>query len=94
METEKIICLKKLTHKFDTLFDYTFQEGSKIKPLNINIIKSKYGIIIDQTDYIMKNIIQEYWEKKTKDEVKLQQLPLPVDTSFENKLFMDTNIIG
>ena len=29
------------------------------------MIQSKYGISIDQIDHIMKNIIQEYWGKKT-----------------------------
>ena len=59
MVTEHIICFEILTQEFDTLFDYTFQEGSKIKLLNINIIQGKYGISIDQTYHIMKNIIQE-----------------------------------
>ena len=39
----------------------------------------------------MKNIIQEYLGKK---EVKSQQSPFTVDTSFENTLFMATPIIG
>ena len=64
MSTENIICFERLTQEIDTLFDYTFQEGSKLKLLNINIIQSKYGISIDQTDHIMKNIIQEYWGTK------------------------------
>ena len=43
----------------------------------------------------MKNIIQEYWRTKTKDEVKFQKSPFLLDKSFENKLFMDTPpIIG
>ena len=44
--------------EFDTIFEYTFQEGPKLKLLNININQSKHGIGIDQTDHIMKNIIQ------------------------------------
>ena len=58
METENMNCFEILTQEFDTIFDYTFQEGSKIKLLNINIIQGKYGISIDQSDHIMKNIIQ------------------------------------
>ena len=65
---------------FDNLFDYTFQEGGKLKLLNINIIQSKYGISIDQTDHIMKIYIKEYWGTKKKYEVKFQQSPFPVDT--------------
>ena len=80
METNNIICFERLTQEFDTLFDYTFQEGSKVKPLNINIIQSKYGINIYQTDHIMKNIIQGYWGTKNKYKVKFQQYPLPTYT--------------
>ena len=57
------------------------------------MIQSKYGISIDQTDHIMKNIIQEYWGTKTKDKVKFQQSPFPVYTYFEHTLFIDTPII-
>ena len=42
----------------------------------------------------MKNAIQEYWETKTKDEVKFLQSPFTVDISFEHKLFMYTYVIG
>ena len=59
--------------EFYNLFDCTFQEDPKLKLLNINIIQSKYGISIDQTDHIIRNIIQEYWETKTKYEVKFQK---------------------
>ena len=42
----------------------------------------------------MKNIIQGYWGTKTKNEVKFQQSPFPVDTSFENTLIVATPLIG
>ena len=48
----------------DTLFEYTFQEGSNLKILNINIIQSKHGIIIDQTDHIMKKSFKNIGEQK------------------------------
>ena len=32
----------------------------------MNIIQSENGIIIDQTDYVIKNIIQKYWVTKTR----------------------------
>ena len=50
-----------MTQEFDTLFNYTFQEVSKLKRLNINIIQSKDGISFDRTYHIIKNIIQDYW---------------------------------
>ena len=40
------------------MFDYTIQEGAKLKLLSINIIQSEHSIRIDQTDHIIKNIIQ------------------------------------
>ena len=58
MATENVIFIERLTQLFDTLVDYNFQKGSKLKLLNINIIQSKYDISIDQTDHTMKNIIQ------------------------------------
>ena len=61
-----MIFFERLTQEFYTLFEYTFQEGSEIKLLNINIIQSKYGISINQTDHIIKNIIQEYWGTKNR----------------------------
>ena len=42
--------------EFDTLFDYTFQEGPKLKILATIIIQSEYDISIDYTDYIIKRI--------------------------------------
>ena len=83
-----------LTQEFDSLFEYNFQEGSKLKLLNIKIIQGKYGINIDQTDHIMKNIIQEYWVTKSKYKVKIQQSPFPTYTSFEHTLLMDSPLIG
>ena len=94
MAIENRIRLKTRTKKFETLFDYTFQEGQKLNLLNINIIQSKYGISIDQTDLSIKNIIQEYWVTKTKDEVRYWQSPVTVYTSFENTLFTYTPLIG
>ena len=79
---------------FDTIFDYTSQEGSKLKLLNINILQGKYGISIDQTYHIMKMSFNNKWGTKTKDGVKFRQSPFPVDTSFEHKIFMDKPLIG
>ena len=68
---------------FNTLFGYTFREGPKLKIINSTIIQSEHDIIIYQKDHIIKNIIQEYWRTKTKDEVKFHNSPLPLDTSLE-----------
>ena len=66
METQNIIFSVTLNKEFDTLFDYKFQEGKKLKLLNMTIIQSEHGIRTDQTYNIIKNIIQEYLGKNTK----------------------------
>ena len=38
MATDNIICFERLTQEFDTIFEYTHQEVSKLKLLKINII--------------------------------------------------------
>ena len=48
--------------------------------MKINIDQSKYGISIDQSYHIKKNVIQEYWGTKTKGEVTFHISPFPVDT--------------
>ena len=58
MATRDIICFKRLTKAFDTLFFYIYQQGPKLNLLNTTIIKSEHGISIDQTYHIIKNIIQ------------------------------------
>ena len=40
IETHNIISYEILMQEFDTLFDYNFQEVSKLKLLKINIIQS------------------------------------------------------
>ena len=67
MVTQNIIIFERPTKDSDTLFDYNSQEGPKRKFLNITIIQSEHGIIIYQTDHIIKNTIQEYWEHNTKE---------------------------
>ena len=40
LSTQNSIFFERLMQEFDTLFDYTFQEGKQLKSLNINIIQS------------------------------------------------------
>ena len=47
MANQNRVWFERLTKDSDTLFYYTFQEGSKLKLLNIAIIQSEHGIIID-----------------------------------------------
>ena len=62
-----MIFFERLTQEFYTLFEYTFQEGSEIKLLNINIIQSKYGISINQTDHIIKKYHSRILGNKKQD---------------------------
>ena len=89
METQNMIYFEISLWEFDTLFEYIFQEVPKLKNLNINIIQIEYAISIDQTEHIIKNIIQEYWVTNTKVEVKFHNSPFLVDTSFEYILFIE-----
>ena len=79
METHNRILFERMMQELDTLIEYTLHEGDKLKLLMINTSQSEYGIITDYTDYIINNIIQEYWGKNTKDELKFQKLPFKVD---------------
>ena len=85
LEIQSRICFEILMQEFDTILDCTFQKGPKLKLLIINIIQSEYGISIDQTDHIIKRIIQEYWVTNTRYEVRFQKPHFPVGTYFENK---------
>ena len=61
MTTQHIVCFEILTQEFYAFFEYTLQEGAKLKIFNIFIIQVKYGIIIYHTVHIIENIVQEYW---------------------------------
>ena len=58
METQNHILFERTMQEIYTLFDNTFQEGGGINLLNINIIQSEHGIIIDHTNHIVKNTIK------------------------------------
>ena len=49
MATHNMILFERITKYPAALFDYAFQEGTKINCLNITIFQIVYGIIIDQT---------------------------------------------
>ena len=51
-------CFEILVQEFDTLFEFTSQEGPILNIPKINIIQLKYIISIDQAYHIMTNIIQ------------------------------------
>ena len=62
--TDNIICFEIPMQEFNTIFDHAFQELPKLNLLNIDIIKGKYGINIDQTDQIMKLLFNNIGEQR------------------------------
>ena len=54
-----MISFEVVTKELDTLFDYNLREGSKLRLLNITVVQSENGIIIDQKYQIINNTIQK-----------------------------------
>ena len=46
MATENIICFEILKHEFDTLFEYTFQEVSKLKSSILTLFKVNMASVL------------------------------------------------
>ena len=78
--TQHSIYFDILTHEFDTLFGYTYQERAKSKLLNITITYIKYGISIDQTNHITNKSIQEHFRTKKIEDIKYHKTPFTTDT--------------
>lgn len=64
MATEHIVCFQRLQISFELLFKYSIQHRNIIKFLNLRIIHSLDVIILDQTQNIISNILDEYWKGK------------------------------
>jgi hypothetical protein len=65
------------------IFELTLHEGETLRLLNLRIIQSPQGIIIDQTDHIVDTIITPYFQSHD---------PFPTDSQFEHHLY-DSPII-
>ena len=63
--------IDKLQNRFGDLFSFKIKRGIELQFLNSRIIQSEYGISIDQTDHIIKSILDKYFDKdeKIKDEL-------------------------
>ena len=85
--TDNIICFQRLQIEFNPIFEYSIQNHSVLTFLNIHIIQSNYGIIIDQTKHIISNIINPYWKDKNTSSIPWESYPFHTESSFETELF-------
>ena len=77
--------LDELLNRFGDFFSFTVKRGIELNFLNFKIIQSKDGISIDQTNHIIKSILDEYFDKDEK--VKYESSPFPLDSKFEYELY-------
>ena len=83
LATDDILYLSKsqepldaLLQRFDDFFSYTIKRGTELQFLNFRIIQSEYGISLDQTNHIIKNILKQYFAPDEK--VKYEASPWPL----------------
>lgn len=60
--------------RFDDFFPFTIRQGTELLFLIFRIIQSDHGISIDQTNYITKSVLKDYFGENTK--VNMNCLPL------------------
>ena len=89
-----MIFFERLMQEFDTLFDYNFQEVPKLNILNISIIQSEYGIIIDQKKHIIKKHYSGILGNKDKIWSKVSEIISRSGHFLWKTLFLDTSLIG
>ena len=69
--------LQELLEKFGDFFSYKIKRGIELQFLNFRTIQSEYRISIDQTNYILQSILNDYFDKNEK--VKYESSPFPLD---------------
>jgi len=92
--TQHKTCVDRHRSELDDMFDYTFKQGNVLKFLNIRIIQSIHGISIDQTEHIIKTIVNAYWKDTPRENIKNQSSPFPTDPKFERILFKAIPLVG
>lgn len=78
--------LRTLLNNFDDFFSYKVKEGTEVSSLNFRVIQTEYGISFDQTNHIIKSILEIYFDNG--DTVKYESSPFPLDSKFEYELFV------
>ena len=82
--------LDELLNRFGDFFSFTVKRGTELGFLIFKIIQSTDGISIDQTNHIIKSILNEYFGKDEK--VKYESSPFPLDGKFEYELYTALSI--
>ena len=87
MWTDNTSCFHRLRLALDSVLEYTFQDGPVLKFLNIRIVQSNHGISLDQTQHIVSNILDDYWNNHDTSKIPWQSAPFPTNNTFETTLF-------
>ena len=77
--------LQELLEKFGDFFSYKIKRGITLQFPNFRTIQSEYRISIDQTNYILQSILNDYFDKNEK--VNYESSPFSLDSKFENELY-------
>ena len=78
----------KLCENLKKLFDITVKQGSILMYLNLRIIQSIYGVSYDQTQHIIRKIINKYFPewKIAENGLKPVHTPFRTDSEYEKEL--------
>jgi hypothetical protein len=71
-----------LKAQMETMFEVTLQEFAILRFLNLRIIQSSAGIIIDQMDHIVETSVTPYSKNQDTSELISITSPFPTDSSF------------
>jgi hypothetical protein len=100
LETDDLLFISKTCTPFlcikaelEKLFDLIC-EGSVLKFLNLQIIKSPNGISFDQMQHIQNTILHDYFKDIPPDSIPRQLCPFPLDATFEKRLYEAAPLTG
>ena len=77
---------KALCDYLKKYFDITTEEGTTFKYLNLRIIQSQHGISFDQTDHILRTIVEKFFPALRCEMLKRVHTPFRTDNEFERDL--------
>jgi hypothetical protein len=83
-----------LKSKMEAMFDLTLQQVAILHFLNLRIIQSPAGISIDQTDHIVKTIVEPYFKYRNTSALISITSPFLPDSSFEQRLYEAPILVG
>jgi hypothetical protein len=70
------------------MFYITVKEGAQLSYLNLRNIQSEYGVSYDQTEHIIRKIINKYFPPSKIEDPKLKPVhtPFKTDSDYEKEL--------